>query len=132
MQIGQTGDRTADLQVGGRPFYPSATAAVSHSRRQPQPPSATAAVSHSRRQPQPPSATAAVSHSRRQPQPPSATATLHADPIAFFPRLFDGVEVRALCGPINYFHTKLTPAMSLLTSLCALGQSHAGTEKGIC
>ncbi|CAB1459566.1 unnamed protein product [Pleuronectes platessa] len=27
MQMGQTGDRTADLQVGGRPLYPSATAA---------------------------------------------------------------------------------------------------------
>ncbi|CAB1455849.1 unnamed protein product [Pleuronectes platessa] len=26
MQMGQTGDRTADLQVGGRPLYPSATA----------------------------------------------------------------------------------------------------------
>ncbi|CAB1438131.1 unnamed protein product [Pleuronectes platessa] len=27
MQMGQTGDRTADLQVGGRPLYPLATAA---------------------------------------------------------------------------------------------------------
>ncbi|CAB1460537.1 unnamed protein product [Pleuronectes platessa] len=27
MQMGQTGDRTADLQVGGQPLYPSATAA---------------------------------------------------------------------------------------------------------
>ena len=27
MQIWKTGDRTADLQVGGRPLYPSATAA---------------------------------------------------------------------------------------------------------
>ncbi|CAB1426322.1 unnamed protein product, partial [Pleuronectes platessa] len=27
MQMAQTGDRTADLQVGGRPLYPSATAA---------------------------------------------------------------------------------------------------------
>ncbi|CAB1431423.1 unnamed protein product [Pleuronectes platessa] len=27
MQMGQTGDRTADRQVGGRPLYPSATAA---------------------------------------------------------------------------------------------------------
>ncbi|CAB1439549.1 unnamed protein product [Pleuronectes platessa] len=26
MHMGQTGDRTADLQVGGRPLYPSATA----------------------------------------------------------------------------------------------------------
>ena len=28
MQMGKTGDRTADLQVGGRPLYPSATAAL--------------------------------------------------------------------------------------------------------
>ncbi|CAB1449353.1 unnamed protein product [Pleuronectes platessa] len=27
MQMGQIGDQTADLQVGGRPLYPSATAA---------------------------------------------------------------------------------------------------------
>ncbi|CAB1455744.1 unnamed protein product [Pleuronectes platessa] len=30
MQMGQAGDRTADLQVGGRPLYPSATAALDH------------------------------------------------------------------------------------------------------
>ena len=28
MQMGKTGDRTADLQVGGQPLYPSATAAL--------------------------------------------------------------------------------------------------------
>ncbi|CAB1420902.1 unnamed protein product [Pleuronectes platessa] len=28
MQMGQTGDRTIDLQVGGQPLYPSATAAL--------------------------------------------------------------------------------------------------------
>ncbi|CAB1460197.1 unnamed protein product [Pleuronectes platessa] len=28
MQMGQTGDRTADLQVGGQPLYLSATAAL--------------------------------------------------------------------------------------------------------
>ncbi|CAB1439716.1 unnamed protein product [Pleuronectes platessa] len=33
MQMGQTGDRTADLQVGGRPLYPSATAALRSSQR---------------------------------------------------------------------------------------------------
>ncbi|CAB1450647.1 unnamed protein product [Pleuronectes platessa] len=38
MQMGQTGDRTADLQVGGRPLYPSATAvsnlvSVQHSEK---------------------------------------------------------------------------------------------------
>ncbi|CAB1455887.1 unnamed protein product [Pleuronectes platessa] len=27
MQMGKTGERTTDLQVGGRPLYPSATAA---------------------------------------------------------------------------------------------------------
>ncbi|CAB1454288.1 unnamed protein product [Pleuronectes platessa] len=37
MQMGQTGDRTADLQVGGRPLYSSATAA--HTQKASGPPS---------------------------------------------------------------------------------------------
>ncbi len=28
-------------------------------------------------------------------------------PFQLIPKLFDGVEVRAVCGPVKFFHTKL-------------------------
>ncbi len=50
-------------------------------------------------------------------------------PFQFIPKVFDGVEVRVLSGPVKFFHVKLIQlTMSLCTLLCALKHSHAGIE----
>ena len=35
--------------------------------------------------------------------------------ILVHPKVFVGVEVRALCGPAKFFHMNITPNMSLWT-----------------
>ncbi len=53
-------------------------------------------------------------------------------PFQLIPKVFDGVEVRVLSGPVKFFHVKLIQlTMSLCTLLCALKHSHAGIETGL-
>jgi hypothetical protein len=46
-------------------------------------------------------------------------------------KVFHGVEVRALCRPVKFFHTDLRQTISLWTLLCAQGHCHTETAKGL-
>ncbi len=49
----------------------------------------------------------------------------------FIPKVFDGVEVRALCRPVKFFHNQTGKKISLQTWLCAQGHFCVETEKGL-
>jgi hypothetical protein len=51
--------------------------------------------------------------------------------LQFIPKVFDGVEVRALCKPVKFLHTDVDKTISVWTSLCARGHSQAKTGKGL-
>ena len=48
----------------------------------------------------------------------------------FMPKVFDGVEVKALCRPVKFFHTDLNKPFPY-GPLCARGHCHAETGKGL-
>uniref|UniRef100_A0A0E9XXV6 Uncharacterized protein n=1 Tax=Anguilla anguilla TaxID=7936 RepID=A0A0E9XXV6_ANGAN len=42
------------------------------------------------------------------------------------PKVLHGVEVRALCRPVKFFHSFLDKTISIWTLLCAWGHYHTG------
>ena len=49
----------------------------------------------------------------------------------FIPKVFDGVEVRALCKPVKFFHTDLDKPFLFGPRFVQQGPCHAETGKGL-
>jgi hypothetical protein len=49
----------------------------------------------------------------------------------FMSKVFDFVEVRALCRPVKFFHTDLYKPLMYGPRLCAQGHCNAETGKGL-